>query len=47
MEESANPASEKKNEPESSIKLSVDSTPRIEDPSPNTLPAKSWLWKHG
>jgi glycosyltransferase involved in cell wall biosynthesis len=40
MEDSANPAFEKKNEPESSINLSVDSTPRLEDPSPSTLPAK-------
>jgi hypothetical protein len=41
MEESANLSSEKENnKPESSIKLLVDSTSRIEDPSP-TLPAKS------
>jgi hypothetical protein len=41
MEDSANITLEKKNEPESSINLSVDSTPRIEDPSSSTLPAKS------
>jgi hypothetical protein len=33
--------SENKNDQDSSIKLSVDSSPGIEDPSPSTLPAKS------
>jgi hypothetical protein len=42
VENSANSESEKKNDPEPSIKVSADMNPQLEDPSLNTLlPAKS------